>query len=48
MEKVRKGLSHEILHGDDLVLMSDSIESTQRKFTNWKDSLESNGLKKNN
>ena len=37
-KEVRKGLFHEILYADDLVLISDFIEGIQRKFANWKDS----------
>ena len=39
MEKVRKGLFFETLYADDLVLMTDFIESILKKFANWKDSL---------
>ena len=47
-EEVRKGLFHEILSADNLILMSDSIEGIQRKFANRKDSIESKGLIMNN
>ena len=47
-KKLQKSLLHEIFNADDLVLISDSIEGIQRKFANWKELLESKGLKINN
>ena len=47
-EKLEKRSFHTILYKDDLVLMSNFIEGIQKKFANWKDSLESKDLKTNN
>ena len=38
---------NEILYADDLVLMSESIESLKEKFLKWKEAFESNGVKVN-
>ena len=35
-EKIAKGLFHDILYDDNLILMSNFIEDIQRKFANWK------------
>ena len=47
-KKVRKGLFHEIIYADNLVFMSNSTESIQKKFVSWKDLLQSKALKINN
>jgi len=44
---VREGLLYELLYADDLVLMADSMEELQRKYSNWKIALESRGLRIN-
>ena len=41
-ENVRRGVVDELLYADDLVLMSETIKE---RFWNWKDALESKGLK---
>ena len=38
---------NEILHVDDLVLMSESIENLNEKFLKWKETFESKGPKMN-
>ena len=45
-ENARKGLINEILHADDLVLMSESTENLKEKFLKWK-RLKARGLKVN-
>ena len=35
----------ELLHADDLVLMSETIDGLRDKFLKWKEALESKGLK---
>ena len=47
-EEIGKNVFQEILYADDLVIMSDSIEGSQRKLANWKDLLKTKGLKINN
>ena len=46
-ENAREGLISEILHADDLVLMSVNIENLKEKFLKWKKAFESKGLKVN-
>ena len=46
-ENAREGLMIEILHADDLVLMSESIANLKKKFLKWKEAFESKGLKVN-
>ena len=40
-------LVNELLYADDLVLMSETTEDLKERFWNWKDALESKGLKVN-
>ena len=44
-KNVRRGVVNELLHADDLVLMSEDMEDLKKR--NWKDALESKGLKVN-
>ena len=46
-ENARRGGVNELLHGDDLAIMSEDTEDLKEKFWNWKDALESKGLKVN-
>ena len=46
-ENAREGFMNEILHADDLVLMSESIENLKEKFLKWKEVFESNAMKVN-
>ena len=46
-ENAREGLMNKILYADDLVLMSESIESLREKFLNMNEAFESKGLKVN-
>ena len=46
-ESVRNGLMSEMLYGDDLVLMSETMEGMRGKFWKWKEAFESKGLKVN-
>ena len=47
-ENARKGVVNELLHTDDLVFISETMENLKERFLNWKDALESKGLKVNN
>ena len=38
---------NELLYADDCVLMSETMEDLKERFCNWKDALESKGLKVN-
>ena len=38
---------NELLYADDLVIMSEDMEDLKETFWNWKDALESKGLKVN-
>ena len=42
-----RGVVNELLYADDLVIMSKEMEDLKEKFWNWKDALESKGLKIN-
>ena len=44
-ENARRGVVNELLHADDLVLMSEDMEDLKEKFWNWRDAPESKGLK---
>ena len=44
-ENARRGVVNELLYADDLVLMSNTMENLKERFSNWKDALESKGLK---
>ena len=46
-ESSREGALSELLHADDLVLMSETIEGLENKFLKWKEAFESKGLKAN-
>ena len=46
-ENAREGSMNEILHVDNLVLMSKSIENLKERFLKWKEAFESNRLKVN-
>ena len=46
-EHARKELLNEILHADDLVLMSESLEDLRERFQGWRRALEGKGLKVN-
>ena len=46
-ENARRGVVNELLYADDLVIMSEDMEDLKEKFWNWKDALESKGLKVN-
>ena len=46
-ENAREGLMNKILYEDDLVLISESIETLKEKFLKWKEAFESKGLKVN-
>ena len=46
-EQARKGLLNEILYVDDVVLMSENLEDLRERFQNWRDALESKGMKEN-
>ena len=39
-ENPREGLMNEILYADDLVLMSESMESLKEKFLKWKEAFQ--------
>ena len=46
-ENARRGVVIELLYADDLVLMSKDMEDLKERLWNWKDALESKGLKVN-
>ena len=46
-ENARRGVVYELLYADDLVIMSEAMEDLKERFWNWKDALESKGLKVN-
>ena len=43
-ENAKRGVGNELLHADDLVLMSKTWEDLKKRFENWKDALESKGF----
>ena len=47
IENARRGVVNELLHADDLVLISKTMEDLKERFCNWKDALESKGLRVN-
>ena len=47
VENARRGVVNELLYADDLVIMSEDTEDLKERFWNWKDALESKGLKVN-
>ena len=46
-ENARSGVVNELLYADELVIMSKDMEDLKDRFWNWKDALESKGLKVN-
>ena len=46
-ENARRGVVNELLYADDLVIMSKDMEDLKERFWNWKNALESTGLKVN-
>ena len=44
-EFARDGVLSELLHADDLVLMSETIKGLRNKFLKWKEAFESKSLK---
>ena len=46
-EGARNGLLSEMLHADDLVLMSETMEGLREKFWKWKDAFEGKLVKVN-
>ena len=46
-ENARRGVVNELLYADDLVIKSEDMEDLKERFWNWKDALESKGLKVN-
>ena len=46
-EGERRSLLFELLYGDDLVIMTESLQELERKYMEWKNSLESKGLRVN-
>ena len=47
IENARRGVVNELLHADDLVLISKTMEDLKERFCNWKNELESKGLRVN-
>ena len=46
-ENAKRSVVNELLYADDLVIMSEDMEDLKERFWNWKDALESKGLKVN-
>ena len=46
-ENARRGVVNELLCADDLIIMREDMENLKERFWNWKDALESKGLKVN-
>ena len=46
-ENVKMGVVNELMYADNLVIMSKDMEDLKERFWNWKDALESKGLKVN-
>ena len=46
-ENARRGVVNELLYADDLVIMREDTEDLKERFWNWKNALESKGLKVN-
>ena len=46
-ENVRRGVVNKLPYAHDLVLMSETMKDLKKRFCNWKDALESKGLKVN-
>ena len=46
-ENAISGVVNELLYADDLVLMNETMGDLKTRFWNWKDALESKGLKVN-
>ena len=47
-KKSERGVVNKLLGADDLTLMSETMKHLKERFWNWKDVLESKGLKVNN
>ena len=47
MENARKGWMKQILHADDLVLMGETMEELIENFNEWREALESKGMRVN-
>ena len=48
LQKMQEGgVVNELLYADDLVIMSETMKDLKERFWNWKDVLESVGLKVN-
>ena len=43
----KAGLPYELLYADDLVLMAESIQELETKYTAWKEGMEKKGLRVN-
>ena len=43
----RKGMPWELLYADDLAIISESLEELEERYVNWKNALESKGLRVN-
>ena len=46
-ENARRSVVNELPYADDLVIMSKDMEDLKERFWNWKDALESKGVKVN-
>ena len=46
-KNLRTGLPWEVLYADDLVLIADSLQELENKYTAWKHGMESKGLRVN-
>ena len=46
-ENAKRGVVNELLYADDLVIMSETMKELKERFWNWKNALESKGLKIN-
>ena len=46
-KNARRGVVNELLYADDLGIMTKDMEDLKERFWNWKDALESKGLKVN-
>ena len=46
-ENARRGVDNELLYADDLIIISEDMEDLKERFWNWKNALDSKGLKFN-
>ena len=46
-ENARRGVVNKLLYANDLALMSKTMDDLKNRFWNWKNALESKGLKVN-